>query len=108
MRCCWRCHRATVVAGVEAALQGIGGVTLVGRRAGGLRSNWRDGADADRPRSAAVPYPARDAHETGRLFGRAVARLAPAIVIGVALVVYVGTLLPGMAFDDWGEMQTVP
>ena len=37
-----------------------------------------------------------------------VARLAPAIVIGVALVAYSATLMPGMAFDDWGEMQTVP
>ena len=37
-----------------------------------------------------------------------VARLTPAIVIGVALVAYTATLMPGMAFDDWGEMQTVP
>jgi hypothetical protein len=36
------------------------------------------------------------------------ARLAPAIAGGVALVVYARTLLPGMAFGDWGEMQTVP
>ncbi len=26
----------------------------------------------------------------------------------MALVVYAATLMPGMAFDDWGEMQTVP
>ncbi|HEV8281924.1 MAG TPA: DUF2723 domain-containing protein [Candidatus Limnocylindrales bacterium] len=35
-------------------------------------------------------------------------RLAPAIVGVVALAVYARTLLPGMAFGDWGEMQTVP
>ncbi len=35
-------------------------------------------------------------------------RLAPAIVGVVALAVYTRTLLPGMAFGDWGEMQTVP
>ena len=39
---------------------------------------------------------------------RRLARVAPAIVIGVALVAYAATLMPGMAFDDWGEMQTVP
>ena len=32
----------------------------------------------------------------------------PVAVTVVALVVYLRTLLPGMAFDDWGEMQTVP
>ena len=32
----------------------------------------------------------------------------PALVAAVALIVYLRTLLPGMAFDDWGEMQTVP
>ena len=31
-----------------------------------------------------------------------------AIVGAVALAVYVRTLLPGLAFGDWGEMQTVP
>ena len=40
--------------------------------------------------------------------GRAgAARLAPAVVAGVALIVYGRTLLPGIAFGDWGEMQTV-
>ena len=34
-------------------------------------------------------------------------RLMPAIVGGVALIVYARTLLPGIAFGDWGEMQTV-
>jgi hypothetical protein len=32
----------------------------------------------------------------------------PIAVVVVALLVYLRTLLPGMAFDDWGEMQTVP
>lgn len=32
----------------------------------------------------------------------------PAVVGLVALLVYVRTLLPGLAFGDWGEMQTVP
>jgi len=36
------------------------------------------------------------------------ARLAPAIAGVVSLVVYSQTLLPGIAFGDWGEMQTVP
>jgi hypothetical protein len=35
-------------------------------------------------------------------------RLADAGVVVVALVAYVATLMPGQAFDDWGEMQTVP
>jgi transmembrane protein TMEM260 (protein O-mannosyltransferase) len=36
------------------------------------------------------------------------ARLLPAAVGTIALLVYMRTLLPGMAFGDWGEMQTVP
>jgi hypothetical protein len=36
------------------------------------------------------------------------ARVMPVIVAGVALVVYARTLMPGVAFGDWGEMQTVP
>ena len=35
-------------------------------------------------------------------------RFAPAVVFGTALLVYLRTLLPGIAFGDWGEMQTVP
>jgi hypothetical protein len=35
-------------------------------------------------------------------------RLAPVLVFAVALVAYLRTLLPGLAFDTWGEMQTVP
>ncbi len=34
--------------------------------------------------------------------------LVPVVAGLVALAVYVRTLLPGMAFGDWGEMQTVP
>jgi hypothetical protein len=33
---------------------------------------------------------------------------APAGVFVIALIVFVRTLLPGQAFDDWGEMQVVP
>jgi hypothetical protein len=36
------------------------------------------------------------------------ARAVPVVVGVAALALYVTTLLPGMAFDDWGEMQTVP
>ena len=35
-------------------------------------------------------------------------RLAPFVVFAVTLALYLRTLLPGMAFDDWGELQTVP
>ena len=28
--------------------------------------------------------------------------------MAIALGLYVATLMPGMAFDDWGEMQSVP
>jgi hypothetical protein len=31
----------------------------------------------------------------------------PVMVVAVALVVYAQTLMPGIAFGDWGEMQTV-
>jgi transmembrane protein TMEM260 (protein O-mannosyltransferase) len=36
------------------------------------------------------------------------ARIVPVVVAIASLALYVRTLLPGMAFDDWGEMQTVP
>jgi hypothetical protein len=36
------------------------------------------------------------------------ARLAPLVVFAVSLALYLRTLLPDMAFDDWGELQTVP
>src|SRR5712691_7896788 len=36
------------------------------------------------------------------------AGVTAALVVAVGLVVYLRTLLPGQAFGDWGEMQTVP
>jgi hypothetical protein len=36
------------------------------------------------------------------------ARLAPLVAFAASLALYLRTLMPGMAFDDWGEMQTVP
>jgi len=36
------------------------------------------------------------------------ARLAPVGVFLVSLVAYLRTLMPGIAFDNWGEFQTVP
>ncbi len=45
---------------------------------------------------------------TGRPVDSRVARFAPAIVGAVALTTYIRTLLPGIAFGDWGEMQTIP
>ena len=36
------------------------------------------------------------------------ARFSPVVVFGIALGLYMRTLLPGIAFGDWGEMQTVP
>ncbi|MEP6638317.1 MAG: DUF2723 domain-containing protein [Chloroflexota bacterium] len=54
-----------------------------------------DESGSIRPRLPAAARPSR------------LARLMPAIVGGVALLVYARTLLPGVAFGDWGEMQTV-
>ena len=34
--------------------------------------------------------------------------LGPLIVAAMSFAVYLRTLLPGVAFGDWGEMQTVP
>lgn len=45
---------------------------------------------------------------TARLADRRLVQVAPAIAGGIAFVVYARTLLPGIAFGDWGEMQTVP
>ena len=39
---------------------------------------------------------------------RGLAHRAPAAAGLIAFAVYLRTLLPGMAFGDWGEMQTVP
>ena len=33
---------------------------------------------------------------------------APALVFALSLALYLRTLMPGQAFDDWGELQTVP
>jgi Protein O-mannosyl-transferase TMEM260-like len=35
-------------------------------------------------------------------------RMVPLLAGGLSFVAYLLTLLPGMAFGDWGEMQTVP
>ncbi len=54
------------------------------------------------PSSDAGPEPTDDGYPARS------ARLVAALVGAVALVVYARTLMPGIAFDDWGEMQTVP
>jgi len=38
----------------------------------------------------------------------ALGRNAPLIVGAVSFIAYLRTLMPGIAFGDWGEMQTVP
>ena len=55
----------------------------------------------------------REEPGTGGAPSRAVALwrgafLLPAVTALTALAVYIRTLLPGQAFGDWGEMQTVP
>ena len=40
--------------------------------------------------------------------GLTAARVAPVVVAVVSFVVYLRTVMPGIAFGDWGEMQTVP
>ena len=52
------------------------------------------------------PRPSASARSTAR---EAAARYAAPVGVGVvALLLYLRTMLPGLAFDDWGEMQTVP
>src|SRR5215207_7916477 len=34
--------------------------------------------------------------------------MGPSIVGGVAFVAFLRTVMPGVEFGDWGEMQTVP
>jgi hypothetical protein len=46
-------------------------------------------------------------HSVPALAGRS-GRVGAALVGGLALVLYIRTLLPAQAFGDWGEMQTVP
>ena len=64
------------------------------------------GTGAGSPPSPAPAGPSLDRVARARVPG--LGRLAPAIVFAVALVVYGKTLLPGIAFGDWGEMQAVP
>ncbi len=45
---------------------------------------------------------------TGPIAGRRSGWWPSAVAGAIAVVVYVRTLLPGMAFGDWGEMQSVP
>ncbi len=46
---------------------------------------------------------------TGTLGALSRSSIVLSVIVGVvALAVYVRTLLPGLAFGDWGEMQTVP
>jgi hypothetical protein len=63
---------------------------------------------------SAVPTgDASDLESTGGVLHSRVRRdslgwLAPPIVGAVTFVAYLRTLMPGIAFGDWGEMQTVP
>jgi hypothetical protein len=49
-----------------------------------------------------------EAEEPGASRLDALGRYAPLIVGAVAFLAYLLTLMPGIAFGDWGEMQTVP
>ena len=46
--------------------------------------------------------------DTRSASGPVPARLAAAAVGAIAFLVYLRTLMPGVAFADWGEMQVVP
>ncbi len=59
----------------------------------------------DDPAAGARSAAAREAG-TSRL--DSLGRYAPLIVGAVAFLAYLRTLMPGIAFGDWGEMQTVP
>ncbi len=62
--------------------------------------------DRTRPRLGSSPrWDAVAARPTPPTLG---ARLAPFVTFAVSLALYLRTLLPGMAFDDWGELQSVP
>lgn len=63
---------------------------------------------ADRARPPLGSSPHRDAVSGQPIPPTLGVRLAPAVVFAVSLALYLRTLLPGMAFDDWGELQTVP
>ena len=62
----------------------------------------------DRTRPPLGSSPRRDAATGEQIPPTLGARLAPVVVFAVSLALYLRTLLPGMAFDDWGELQTVP
>ena len=64
--------------------------------------------DRDRPRPSLGRPQGRDPVWQRAVPASIGARTAPVVVFVVALVAYVRTLLPGIAFDDWGEMQSVP
>ena len=64
--------------------------------------------DQDRPRPSLGRQQSWDPVWQRPVSPSAGSRLAPVVVFVVALVAYVRTLLPGQAFDDWGEMQSVP
>jgi hypothetical protein len=62
-------------------------------------------AEATTPAETTAPQPVPATPAAASV----VARYAAPIGVGiVALLLYVRTMLPGVAFDDWGEMQTVP
>jgi hypothetical protein len=65
----------------------------------------RDSADLAEERATAETAPAAAAAISG--FDR-LGEIGPLIVAGGAFVVYLRTLMPGIAFGDWAEMQTVP
>jgi len=60
------------------------------------------------PRPPLGTSPRRDPVSERALPPTPAERVAPVVVFAISLVLYLRTLLPGMAFDDWGEMQTVP
>jgi hypothetical protein len=62
----------------------------------------------DRPRTPLGSSPGWDPVAERAVPPSIAARLAPAVVFAVSLLLYLRTLLPDMAFDDWGELQTVP
>ena len=62
----------------------------------------------DRPRPPLGSSPRWDPVADRRVPSSLGARLAPVFVFAASLALYLRTLLPGMAFDDWGELQTVP
>ena len=64
--------------------------------------------DRDRPRPPLGSSPGWDPVAERPVRSSLGARIAPVLVFAVSLVLYLRTLLPDMAFDDWGELQTVP